>query len=52
MPRDEFDNAITLYYAMMGWNPQTGVPTRAKLEELGLGWLARYVKKAQNTDPF
>jgi len=39
IPKEEFDNAITLYYTMMGWNPQTGVPCRAKLDELGLGWL-------------
>jgi aldehyde:ferredoxin oxidoreductase len=27
-----------LYYSMMGWDPQ-GVPTRAKLHELELGWV-------------
>lgn len=39
IPRDEFDSAVALYYAMMGWNLRTGAPTRAKLEELGLDWL-------------
>jgi hypothetical protein len=25
---------------MCGWDVATGKPTRAKLEELGLGWMA------------
>jgi aldehyde:ferredoxin oxidoreductase len=28
------------YYGMMGWNPETGVPTRQRLEELDIGWVA------------
>ena len=36
------------YYEKMGWNPTLAVPTRKKLEELGIGWvadtLARYDK--------
>jgi aldehyde:ferredoxin oxidoreductase len=28
------------YYGMMGWNPETGVPTRERLEELDIGWAA------------
>jgi hypothetical protein len=24
---------------MLGWHPKTGLPRRAKLEELGLGWI-------------
>ncbi|MEM2912812.1 MAG: aldehyde ferredoxin oxidoreductase family protein [Candidatus Bathyarchaeia archaeon] len=35
-------NAIELYYEMMGWDKR-GVPTRAKLEELGIGWTYEYV---------
>lgn len=31
--------AVQLYYQMMGWDPQTGRPTRARLEELGIGWI-------------
>jgi aldehyde:ferredoxin oxidoreductase len=26
------------FYTLMGWDPITGVPTREKLEELGIGW--------------
>jgi aldehyde:ferredoxin oxidoreductase len=28
-----------LYYGMMGWNPATGLPTQARLYELGLDWV-------------
>ncbi len=31
--------AITTFYGMMGWDPQTGVPTRAKLQELDIAWV-------------
>ena len=36
--REEFDRAIEAYYGMMGWDTDTGIPTPAKLHELGLGW--------------
>jgi aldehyde:ferredoxin oxidoreductase len=28
-----------LYYAMMSWDPASGLPTRAKLYELELDWV-------------
>ena len=31
-------NAIRTFYGMMGWDEVTGIPTRGKLEELGIGW--------------
>jgi aldehyde:ferredoxin oxidoreductase len=37
--REQFQNALRLYYQMMGWNPETGVPSVAKLLELDLGWI-------------
>ncbi len=37
--RDEFESARSLYYAMAGWD-EAGRVTRAKLLELGLGWLS------------
>jgi len=37
---EEFERAKDIYYAMAGWDVTTGTPTRAKLEELGIGWLA------------
>ena len=35
---DEFKRTIKLYYQMMGWDEQ-GKPCKAKLIDLGLGWL-------------
>jgi aldehyde:ferredoxin oxidoreductase len=35
----ELERAKDAYYAMSGWNEE-GIPTRAKLEELGIGWIA------------
>jgi aldehyde:ferredoxin oxidoreductase len=37
---DEVEAAKDTYYAMAGWDVPTGTPTRAKLEELGLAWVA------------
>ena len=36
---EEFREAIDTYYKMMGWD-ENGVPTREKLEELDIGWVA------------
>jgi aldehyde:ferredoxin oxidoreductase len=38
--KQAFENALTLYYEMMGWDAKNGAPTRGKLEELELGWLS------------
>lgn len=35
----ELESAKDTYYEMCGWDAQ-GIPTRAKLEELGLAWVA------------
>jgi aldehyde:ferredoxin oxidoreductase len=35
----DLERAKDTYYAMCGWDEQ-GIPTRARLEELGLGWVA------------
>jgi aldehyde:ferredoxin oxidoreductase len=36
----EVEQAKDVYYAMAGWDVATGMPRRAKLEELGLEWVA------------
>jgi aldehyde:ferredoxin oxidoreductase len=41
--RDEWQQAVDSYYAMCGWDVQTGYPTRAKLESLGIGWVANEI---------
>ena len=41
---DEFNNALKLYYSMMGWD-ENGMPTEGKLEELGIGWIWKIISK-------
>jgi aldehyde:ferredoxin oxidoreductase len=38
--RQEVADALDIYYEMCGWDVKTGMPTKAKLEELGLGWMS------------
>lgn len=38
--RDMFMMARAQLYALKGWDPETSVPTRRRLESLGLGWAA------------
>jgi len=40
---EELREAVHMYYAMMGWDRETGVPTVEKLHELGVGWAAEYL---------
>ncbi|MDD5013748.1 MAG: aldehyde ferredoxin oxidoreductase family protein [Atribacterota bacterium] len=40
----DFQKAIRLRYQLMGWDADTGIPTPAKLIELGLNWLMDEVK--------
>ena len=37
--------ATRLYYEMMGWDRDTGVPRQAKLEELGIGWVGEQLDR-------
>ncbi len=39
IPRDEFKMALDTYYKLAGWNAATGMPSQAKLAELGLEWI-------------
>jgi aldehyde:ferredoxin oxidoreductase len=38
LDRKQFDAALRLYYEMMGWDRNTGIPSLGKLHELDLGW--------------
>ncbi len=40
LDRAEFEAALDEYFRQSGWDVETGVPTRAKLESLDLGWVA------------
>ena len=42
---DELQTALTQFYTMMGWDPQTGAPTSAKLYELDIPWAQEYLPK-------
>jgi aldehyde:ferredoxin oxidoreductase len=44
MPRAEFDAALTELYALKGWDPRTGKPTRERLRALGIEWAAEIVE--------
>ena len=39
-PKEEFLKAIPMYYEMMGWDRNSGIPTYGKLAELGIPWVA------------
>jgi len=41
IPREEFEQALTILYDLKGWEADSGVPTRERLEALSLGWAAR-----------
>ena len=36
---NDVERGKATFYGMMGWDPNTGVPTRDKLQELGIGWV-------------
>jgi aldehyde:ferredoxin oxidoreductase len=40
LDRVEFEAALDKYFELSEWDVETGVPSRAKLEQLGLGWVA------------
>jgi aldehyde:ferredoxin oxidoreductase len=37
---EDLENAKDAYYALSGWDVASGTPTRAKLDELQLTWVA------------
>lgn len=39
LDKTEVEAAIDKYYEYCGWDVATGIPTKEKLEELGLGWV-------------
>jgi aldehyde:ferredoxin oxidoreductase len=44
-PREEFTKALTVLYNLKGWDPETGRPSRERLEALSLGWAADLMEK-------
>ncbi len=39
------DEHLSIFYDMMGWDPETGIPTRAKLAALDIEWVAEHLPK-------
>ncbi len=37
----EFEAALDMYYELAGWDVETGMPTKTRLEKLGLSWVIR-----------
>jgi len=46
LSKEELVEALTEYYFLAGWE-KNGIPTRGKLEELELGWIADRLEKTQ-----
>jgi aldehyde:ferredoxin oxidoreductase len=40
LDRAEFEAGLDEYFRQNGWDVETGIPSRAKLESLGLDWVA------------
>ena len=40
LPREEFEQALSILYELKGWDSGTGIPGRERLEALSLGWAA------------
>jgi len=38
--KTKLSEAVGVYYDMMGWDKKTGIPTRGKLQELDIEWVA------------
>ena len=40
MQHADFEQALTCLYGLKGWDVETTIPSRQRLEELSLGWAA------------
>ncbi|MFC1593266.1 aldehyde ferredoxin oxidoreductase C-terminal domain-containing protein, partial [Candidatus Omnitrophota bacterium] len=45
LDREEYGKILNLFYEQKGWDRRTGIPTRDKLEELGLTYVADDLEK-------
>ena len=42
LDRDKFTKAMDMYYEMMGWDVETGIPREARLHQLNIADLAQF----------
>ncbi|MGE5541823.1 MAG: aldehyde ferredoxin oxidoreductase C-terminal domain-containing protein, partial [Bacillota bacterium] len=42
---EQLKQAIHLYYDMRGWDPGSGIPTSARLKELGIDWVSSALRE-------
>lgn len=45
IPREEFEQALSVLYGLKGWDLESGRPTRERLEALNLGWAADMLER-------
>jgi aldehyde:ferredoxin oxidoreductase len=45
--KEDLDKMLDYYYEERGWEVATGIPTRKKLEELGIGYVAEELTKLE-----
>jgi len=50
VPEEKVMDARRVYYALMGWDPETGVPTEGKLYDLGLAWTQEHASASSAAD--
>ncbi len=47
MQHADFEQALTRLYYLKGWDPETTVPSRKRLEQLSLGWAADLLEQSE-----
>lgn len=47
---EDMQDAVHIYYGMMGWDEQWGIPTRGKLCELNIPWALEEIQQVSETD--
>ncbi len=47
MQHADFEQALTQLYSLKGWDPETTVPSRKRLEQLSLGWAADLLEQSE-----
>jgi aldehyde:ferredoxin oxidoreductase len=38
------DEHVSMFYSMMGWDPETGVPLPGRLQDLDIEWVAEAMR--------